>query len=515
MLSLAPKACRPRDKFADTLKMFQPEFRKQDLRFGFTVDPSYADLGMDWVMADMARTGQVLGNLISNAIKFTAHAEGERRITVMLGASAERPTTYPAGVVSFASDGPTPNMDSTDGSEWGGGDAMYLMVAVKDTGIGISDEGQKQLFERFLYVLVPFHCDLCPVPWAPPLHAAQTLWSLGQATAKTSDQYGGSGLGLNISRKLCDLHGGAIGVSSRGGEGSTFAFYFKVRRTESGGDFEGRPEQQTVEHDELQSLIQEHGHAADNITHERRTPDTAHAPPGEDASAATTPDRDEEGDHRYGSPTRQAEDVAAPEAASPNRGEMPVRDSRVRHGGHQEQRGRETSKSPARPGMVQGDVTGRPIDRDRTRDRPSARQRHVLLVEDNAINQRIVQRKLQAKGYRVTIANNGQEAVEAVRKAPKSAGGEQGGFDIILMDQEMPIMDGDAATRAIGEMVRRGEAARVPILGVTGHVREGGEQPAAVPPGMDGVIGKPFKTEELIRKMDEILAREADRSRHI
>jgi hypothetical protein len=73
---------------------------------------------------------------------------------------------------------------------------------VKDTGIGISEQAQKRLFERF-----------------------------NQATPRTQSVCGGSGLGLNVSRKLCHLHGGEIGVSSVEGEGSTFGFFFKVRRS--------------------------------------------------------------------------------------------------------------------------------------------------------------------------------------------------------------------------------------------------------------------------------------------
>ena len=108
----------------------------------------------------------------------------------MVGASHERPTSYPPNVVFFSSDDVTYKMDNTNGSEWGNGEEMYILVAIQDTGIGISEDGQKRLFERFR-----------------------------QATPKTSDVYGGSGLGLNISRKLCHLHGGEIGVSSKEGAG--------------------------------------------------------------------------------------------------------------------------------------------------------------------------------------------------------------------------------------------------------------------------------------------------------
>lgn len=85
---------------------------------------------------------------------------------------------YPLDAVFFDPEDHTYRKDATKSSEWGTGEVMYLMVAVKDTGIGIGDEAQKRLFERFR-----------------------------QATPKTGETYGGSGLGLNISRKICHLHG--------------------------------------------------------------------------------------------------------------------------------------------------------------------------------------------------------------------------------------------------------------------------------------------------------------------
>jgi hypothetical protein len=97
------------------------------------------------------------------------------------------------------------------GADWGEGDQIYIQFAVKDTGRGLTVEEKKMLFMRF-----------------------------SQASPRTHIQYGGSGLGLFISRELTELQGGEIGVSSVAGEGSTFAFYVRARRSTKPSD----PDQQ-------------------------------------------------------------------------------------------------------------------------------------------------------------------------------------------------------------------------------------------------------------------------------
>lgn len=124
---------------------------------------------------------------------------------------------------------------------------------------------------------------------------------------------------------------------------------------------------------------------------------------------------------------------------------------------------------------------------------------------NSIINQRIVFRQLEAKGFNVTTANNGKEAVEAAKKAPRSSSGERSAFDVILMDQEMPMMDGNTAARAIRQFEKEKSLDRVPILGVTANVR-GQQQDEMMESGMDDVMSKPYKIGELVSRLQALAA---------
>lgn len=130
MLKLAPKAVRPKSQLVNTMKMYQPELRKHSIDFALQVDHSYGDNDIDWVLADLVRMSQVLVNLITNAIKFTATKDGKKQIRITIGASNTRPVSYPPNVIFFSTDERDFGQDSTTTEAWGNGEALYIMVAV-------------------------------------------------------------------------------------------------------------------------------------------------------------------------------------------------------------------------------------------------------------------------------------------------------------------------------------------------------------------------------------------------
>lgn len=428
MLTLAPQQVQPKTHLATLLTMFRPELRKQQIEFQYQLDESYADCDLDWVVADLDKMGQVLINLVSNAIKFTAESQSERKIRVSMGAARVRPPSYPPNVVFFEPNEAALKLDSTGGADWGGGQTAYIMVAVKDTGIGISDQHQKLLFERFK-----------------------------QATPRTDRIYGGYGLGLNISRRLCHMHGGEIGVSSKEGDGSTFGFFFTVRRCVDTPEISEEDRESPV--DELCHQIKDLDSKTPDVKRDTSMADFPQDPPvtqvNEVAMSTKSDDRKEH---------------SAEVAAAVARGDGPSIATR-----------RATNVDEFSPRQEPKAIT----DMSKLED-----PRHILFVEDNVINQRVLSRKLKIAGFEVTTANNGQEALDAWRR---------GTFDCILMDQEMPVMDGNSATREI-RALEKDKGTRIPILGVTANVRQD-QQADMLDAGMDGIVHKPYKMLELCDKI--------------
>ncbi|KAF2839264.1 hypothetical protein M501DRAFT_933958 [Patellaria atrata CBS 101060] len=390
MLLVTPVDVQPLNVVQRALKMFEGELVTADIEMTFIIDDSFKELGIDWVRLDPSRVLQVLINLTTNAIKFTT-TESKRTIAVTIAASKEKPSTIERRLVNYF---PTRSkrVDMTGGIDWGSGEEVYIQFAVRDTGRGLSEEEKKLLFQRF-----------------------------SQASPRTHVQYGGSGLGLFISRELTELQGGEIGVSSEAGKGSTFAFYVKARRTNPPTEPEAMPHSLGK-----QPLI--------------------------DPSKLKVKQE----------PVVKTRDFAVP---------------------------------------VSGDVKA-------SSDDPK-RSLQVLVVEDNLVNQRVLKKQLQNRGIVVHVANHGGEALDKLQSSQYHVDARAGAFplNVVLMDQEMPVMDGLQCTRTIREWEQSGKlVCHVPIIAVTANARTA-QIEALITAGMDDVVSKPFRIPELLPKIQELAAR--------
>ncbi|KAF1947022.1 hypothetical protein EJ02DRAFT_392786 [Clathrospora elynae] len=356
----------------DAVKMFEGEARSAGVDLTFQLEDSCKRINIDNVSLDPTRVLQILINLITNAIKFT-RLEEIRRISVSLGIALEQPTHSVNGNVPFSRMSEALEAQTLQ-TDWEKGEIVFVIFTVEDTGRGLSDEEHNLLFARF-----------------------------SQASPRTHIDYGGSGLGLFISRRLTEMHGGAIGFASKAGVGSTFSFYVKSRK-----------------------------------------------------STTLLPENEE-------NPTLS----------------LSIRAQKTILTG----RSRDATDEPPEP--IAGD------------DIPAS-ELHVLIVEDNLVNQRVLAKQLRNTGMQVTVANHGGEALEHLRTTNYCiADGSGKPLSLILMDWEMPVMDGLTCVRNIRQLQGEGVVrAHIPVIAVTANVRS--EQvEVALKAGMDDVISKPFRIPEL------------------
>ncbi|KAI0422869.1 histidine kinase [Xylaria grammica] len=392
LLLVTPVDVQPLAVVQRVLKMFEGELNTNGIEMKFQVKNRYIDMGIDWVKLDPSRLLQVLINLMTNAIKFT-QSHPKRSIVVTLDASTDISEMTEPGVTYFQSDRSDQN-DLTDQRDWGAGAKINLHFSVQDTGRGLDEHERKLLFQRF-----------------------------SQATPRTHVQYGGSGLGLFISRILTELQGGQIGVNSQKGVGSTFSFYIKSRKTNA----------PSTENKALPS-----------------------APPLTRAPGSSTTIE-----------TRQ------PKAS-----------------------GREILSHSVKTSAPQPRYSD---DGRRLFD--------VLIVEDNLVNQKVLQRSLRNVGNHTKVANHGGEALEVLKGSRYWQGNETSGDDIsiILMDLEMPVMDGMTCARKIRELERDGTiVSHIPIIAVTAYARPEQIENAKAA-GVDDVISKPFRIPELIPRIEQLV----------
>ncbi|MBC7888046.1 MAG: PAS domain S-box protein [Ferruginibacter sp.] len=296
----------------DVVKILEPKAKAKGIQMHVHLDDQ---LPLK-VLGDQLRLTQVMFNLLGNAVKFTDEGSIDINCKVVKGSDKLKD---------------------------------YIAFSIKDTGIGVPENKQQDIFERFT-----------------------------QANTDTQRLYGGTGLGLNITKSIVDLHGGVLTLESEPGKGTTFHFILPFKKH--------------IKTQNLNSVKSLSGHSILSIN------------------------------------------------------------------------------------------TSKPI--------------HILLAEDNTVNAMLATQVLTKKGFTLVHVANGELAVEAV---------QQQHFDLVLMDIQMPVMNGINASMAIRQL--NGEVSAIPIIAMTAHSLHG-EMQNCYNAGMNGYVAKPFKPDDLFNSIIEAVKKE-------
>jgi CheY-like chemotaxis protein len=312
---------------------------------------------------------------------------------------------------------------------------------------------------------------------------------------------------------VCQLHGGDIGVSSKEGEGSTFGFFFKVRRSD-GTSENGRPPFQSRTNSENSQPNKRDltpqprpGYSRNNSQLAQIKERPNERPGAKTLTSHSGVDVSQVENSLLNPPTEYVAE-AHPESAEDKRYEITAK---IAKDIQPERSALNKSLEDKLPDLQRGETERQEgVADDTSRSQSNKRvddKQTLLLVEDNLINQKVLRRQLQTRGFEVFTANNGQEAIDAVAergKIPSGDAHDRNYFDIILMDQEMPIKDGNAATQEIRQLQEEGKAGYSHILGVSANVREA-QTRSMREAGMDDIISKPFKVEDLVKRIKSIV----------
>ena len=422
-----------RDCVEGALDIVAPRAWEKELELGCLIDEA-APAG---IVGDEARLRQVLLNLLSNAVKFTERGE----VVVVVVVEAE---------------------------ETGAG-SYRLDLAVRDTGIGIPPDRMDRLFTSF-----------------------------SQVDASTTRRFGGTGLGLAISKRLVELMGGTIEVESEQRKGSTFRISLPV----AAADVPARiPLEDGLPHLAGKRILVVDDNATNREIVTRHARSWGMEPVAVDGSAAAL-ELIEQGE-RF--------DVAVLDMMMPEMDGLALAgEIRQRRGESelplllltslgrlpQPQAGGVFSAQLAKPlkasqlyntllQLLTGSTGGEEAIETMTVGKRARSALRILLAEDNAMNQKVALRLLEQLGYRADVATNGLEAIEALERQP---------YDVVLMDVQMPELDGLDATRRICE--RWPAETRPHIIAMTANALPE-DREACFAAGMNDYVAKPIRAEEL------------------
>jgi signal transduction histidine kinase/DNA-binding response OmpR family regulator len=435
-----------------------------------------------YLVGDPGRLRQIIVNLLSNAIKFTE--QGEVMLEVEF-ANLNDPAVHPI-------ENRRPSRQNSE--------AHLIHFLVRDTGIGIPAATQRLIFDPFT-----------------------------QADGSTTRKYGGTGLGLSISKQLAEMMGGRIWVESEVAKGSTF--HFTARFGLQDNPAMTPPPAQLVDLRGLRALVVD-----DNATNRRILKQVlnhwemkATVVNGSLAALATLKQASNAGElfdlilldvnmpemdgFQLAEEIRQIPELAGPAmimlTSSGQRGDAtrcrelgvtayltkPVQQCELQetimtvlprrlHQRHKD--------SPPPPLVTRHSLRENRPEPEASTLRPDECL-CVLLAEDNAVNQKLAVRMLEKRGHRVRLADNGLAALAAL---------ETGQFDVILMDVQMPEMDGLEATAAIRQREQE-RGTHVPIIAMTAHNMKG-DRDRCLQAGMDGYISKPISAKELFEALEKV-----------
>ncbi len=457
-----------RDSLSGTLKTLALRAHRKGLEVAIHIPPDVPDD----LIGDPVRLCQVLANLVGNAVKFTEHGEivaSVREVEDSVAAASADGSDVFANV----------ERDET----------IELHFSVRDTGVGIPEDKHALIFEAF-----------------------------EQADPSTTREFGGTGLGLVISRRLIQKMGGRLWVESEAGQGSTFHFTAKFGLA---SERSSRPRTAMPESLHRMPVLV----VNDNETHRRildemlRNWNMQPTLVSDDRDALQALERAERDGGLYplvlldfhmprvdgfvvAKTIRSrwsADDVKLLMLTSATHAGIEERCSELDISAHVM---KPFSQSDLYDSIVEAlvapenNIPSSGVPRAEAKEANASPPQElkglkVLLVEDNDINQILAIRNLEKVGYQVVVAGNGLEAVHAYQKDQ---------FDLVLMDIQMPTMNGLEATSEIRKIEQQ-TGRRTPIIAVTARAMLG-DRETCIEAGMDGYVSKPIRIAEMFEVMD-------------